>query len=192
MPIHGGTLGEAAAQFRDHLNRVLAQSITPAPLVLVAVGGLPRARVQLAFRQGGQATEVRLRSRRFGVLWLWLGQICESTVQNGQHRLRTVAYRYTLRVDGAREPLFRWEYEKELPPPGRHCRHHIQGIPLTIGRAKLSLDTLHVPTGFVTIEEIVRFCVVDLKVSALSTKWDEVLRKSYEKFKTKFAPRGEV
>lgn len=192
MPIQGGTLGHAAAQFRDHLNRLLARTITASPLVLVAVSDLPRPRVQLAFRQGGQAVEVPLRSRRCGRLWLWLGQTCESTVQERQHRLRTVAYRYTLRADGGREPLFRWEYEKELAPPARYCRHHIQGdIPLRIGRMRTSLNDLHVPTGFVTIEEVIRFCMVDLKVPSLSKDWHYVLVNSYQEFKTKFAPRGE-
>lgn len=112
---------------------------------------------------------------------------------DGRHRLRTVSYRYTLTPEGAREPLLRWEYEKVPGGGGRYCRHHRQGgVPLQFGRAEVPLNELHLPTGFVTIEEILRFCIVDLGVRYLSEDWHEILTNSYERFKTDFAPKGQL
>jgi len=190
VPITGRTLAEASAKFRDHLNDVLARTVTPTRLIMVeAVGSL--SRFQLAFRQGGAPVEAPL-STRFGRVGLYLGQTCESTVgDDGLHRLRTVSYRYTLTPDGAREPLVRWEYEKK--PKGPYCRHHLQGdLALPFGRTTVPLNDLHLPTGFTTVEEVLRFCIVDLGGPPLSENWDAILTRSYELFKEDFAPRGQL
>lgn len=52
-----------------------------------------------------------------------------------------------------------------------------------------TLNTWHLPTGFVTIEDILRFCIVDLGVPALNTTWHQRLEESYSAFKIRFAPR---
>jgi hypothetical protein len=183
------SLEEVAAIFRDHLNAVLARTVTRTRLVPLKV----KTGIQIAFRQGGAPTEALLHTR-YGRMALYLGQTCESVVtEQRAHRLRTVSYRYTLRHDDSQEPVFRWEYEKHPPHPGMHCRHHLQGdIPLRIGRRELSLNDLHLPTGFVTLEEVLRFCIVDLQVEPLSDNWHEILAESYEHFKTDFAPRGRL
>jgi hypothetical protein len=43
------------------------------------------------------------------------------------------------------------------------------------------------PTAFVTIEEVLRFCIVDLGARALDRNWHDVLTKSYQMFKGDFA-----
>jgi len=63
---------------------------------------------------------------------------------------------------------------------------------LQIGRETVALNDLHLPTGFVTVEEVLRFCIVDLAVKPLSDEWDATLMDSYEKFKGDFAPRGQL
>jgi len=40
----------------------------------------------------------------------------------------------------------------------------------------------------VTIEDILRFCIVDLGVEPLSANWHEILQESYELFREEFAP----
>lgn len=74
---------------------------------------------------------------------------------------------------------------------GNPCRHHLQG-PLLVpfGRHELNLNDFHLPTGYTTIEDVIRFCIVDLGASPLSRDWHETLEGSYRLFKTKFAPRG--
>lgn len=209
MPITGADLATAAAIFRDHLNEVLRRTVTKAQLTRLMVPG-PRA--ILSFRQGRPPRVEAQLSTRFGLMWLYLGQTCVSSVRaDGLHVLRTVSYRYTIRPDGMNKPLFRWEYEKD--PGNPYCRHHFQG-PITVPikhDTEVSLNDLHVPTGFVTVEEILRFCIVDLGVPPLSPAtpppapaepgdhdlrrqktWDEVLTESHERFKGDFAPRGQL
>jgi hypothetical protein len=121
---------------------------------------------------------------------LSLAQTCLTEREGEEHRLRTIRYRYTLRPDGDSEPRLRWEYVREFSE-GNPSRHHLQG-PITVpfGRRELNLNDLHLPTGYTTIEDVIRFCIVDLGVTALSSGWHEVLEESYRLFKTKFAPRG--
>ncbi len=91
--------------------------------------------------------------------------------------LRMVWYRYALRPQEQREPVFRWEYVGE--PEGadeRWARHHLQGpAPINLGAQYVSLNALHVPTGTVPIEEVVRFCINDLGTAPLPEDWDAIL-----------------
>lgn len=134
--------------------------------------------------------EVPLQTR-FGVAHLSIAQTCLTEREpDGEHRLRTIRYRYALRPEGDSEPQLRWEYVREFSEDNP-CRHHLQGpVSVPFGRRELNLNDLHLPTGYTTIEDVIRFCIVDLGVSPLSSGWHEVLEESYRLFKTKFAPRG--
>lgn len=178
MPITGRTPREAAQKFCDHVNRVLAKTVTRARVIPLEVRGVPR--IQITFRQAGQPTTALLRSR-FGPVKFYFGQVCDSVVRPDKlHELRTVTYTYTLTPDRTVKPLLRWEYVREPAPEDRWCRHHFQGpIMLEVNQHKVSLDDMHLPTGYVSFEEVVRFCIVDLKVPMLSRDWDKTLRASY-------------
>lgn len=182
MPITGRSLWHATLQLCEHLNHVLATTVTQTRLVPVE----PRAGatlIHVSFRQRGQPIEAPL-AARFGRLRLYLGQVCDGVpLKDGQVQLRTLGYKYTLTVDDEVEPLFRWEFGRQMP--GFYCRHHLQGaVPLQIGRHAVSLNDLHLPTGYVRVEEILRFCVADLGVRPRSEEWDWVLRDSYERLKS--------
>jgi hypothetical protein len=183
MPIQGQTLREAAQRFCDHVNYVLTRTVTETRLVVFDVP----PRIQVTFRQGGQPIEARLQTR-FGPMRFYFGQVCESVrTPDGIHELRTIAYRYTLTSENDTEPLLRWEYVKFPPADALWCRHHLQGpVRLQIQEHSLSLNDLHLPTGYVPFEEVLRFCIVDLGVSPLASDWDRVLRESYDLFKTEF------
>lgn len=189
MAIEGATLEEATRAFREHMNGLLARTVTRTRLVtLPHHGRIQAASVQVAFRQGGRATEARLHTR-YGPMHLYLGQRCESAMRGRRHRLVTAAYRYTLRAEGKHDPLLRWEYERRWPHSGaRWCRHHLQGdVPVPLGDGSVSLNALHTPTGYVTVEEVLRFCIVDLGVAPLAADWHEQLEASYALFKGDFA-----
>ena len=183
MPIRGRTLRKAAQNFCNHANRVLNRTVTKTRLLVIDVP----PRVQVTFRQGGRPVEAKLQTR-FGPIGLYFGQVCDSVVdQDGLHTLRTIEYKYTLTPAGADEPLLRWEYVKHLPPGAEWCRHHLQGpVDLEIHRHSVPLDDLHLPTGYVTFEEVLRFCIVDLGVRPLHRDWSAILRQSYEQFKAEF------
>lgn len=114
---------------------------------------------------------------------LYIGQLCDSVETKDGRQFTTAKYRYTLTPEGTDEPLLRWEYDRVTE--GAWCRHHLQGtVPVAFGRgASPVLNELHLPTGYVTIEEILRFCIVDLEVRPLSADWDAILTESYERFK---------
>jgi hypothetical protein len=103
-------------------------------------------------------------------------------MDNRRVRLRAAWYRYTLQPEGHRDPMFRWEYVSE--PEGGDAfwaRHHIQGpAPIDVGSQYVSLNDLHVPTGPVLIEEVIRFCINDLGVAPSSDEWDAILVESAE------------
>lgn len=176
------------AEFRDHLNRVLHRTLTQAPLSLVKF----TKGFSLGFRRSGllDPAEVELQTE-VGVVHLSVAQMCLAERESdGEHRLRTIRYRYALRPEGNSEPRLRWEYVREFSE-GNPCRHHLQGpVAVPFGRHELNLNALHLPTGYTTIEDVIRFCIIDLGVSPLSSGWHEVLEDSYRLFKTKFAPRG--
>jgi hypothetical protein len=177
------SLAEAVRQFREHLNRLLALTVTEVPLVFIERAR--RSRFVLGFRQGGEAQQAPLRTR-FGPMGLYVGQVCESEpVEGNRHRLVTTHYRYTLTLDGHSEALFRWDYEKRYPDAyARWCRHHLQGdVPLPLG---VNLNALHLPTGYTLLEDVIRFCLVDLEVAPLSRSWHEELEVSYAVFKSEF------
>jgi hypothetical protein len=185
VSLEARSLGDAISKYADHLNRLLARTITQTRLVaFTAETSQPRrpTRMDLAFRRGGRVIQAPL-STRFGRIDLFIAQLCESIVTEARtHILRAVKYAYHLTPPGNQQPAVRWEYDGQpVDPSARWCRHHLQGpITLPIGdRRGLLLNDLHLPTGRVPIEEVVRFCIVDLEVKPLSRDWYEVLEESY-------------
>jgi hypothetical protein len=81
---------------------------------------------------------------------------------DGLHTLNIVKYAYDLTSPGARERTLRWEYDGlTTDSEARWCRHHLQGpveLPLAGGH-RPRLNDFHLPTGWVPIEEVLRFCV---------------------------------
>lgn len=83
------------------------------------------------------------------------------------------------------EAEVRFEYvSREIDPSARWCRHHVQfhrdshsSLP------DFSLSKLHIPTGWVTIENVIRFLVSDLGIHPLTETWEEELKKSEEQFR---------
>jgi hypothetical protein len=185
MPIEGDSLQAVSRQFCERLNRLLAKTISQQRLIALATFG---PLVNISFRQAGPdriAQTAKLRTR-FGEMGLFVGFICGATqVKRTTVRLYISQYKYTLTPKGSTDPLWRWEYLREWPgEDDRYCRHHVQGdIPVSIARRRLSLNDLHLPTGYVALEDIIRFCLVDLRARRLSTDWHKILQESYQQFK---------
>ncbi|MFN8636536.1 MAG: hypothetical protein U0893_22030 [Chloroflexota bacterium] len=91
-------------------------------------------------------------------------------------------YRYALHAgtDLRSEPVVRWELDLQpADPQARWSRRHLQGpIPLDFGGRSISLNDVHLPTGPIALEDVIRFCIHDLGVPALSPDWDEILLRS--------------
>jgi len=212
MAIEGRTLGAAAGRFRDHLNTLLHKTITQHPLSMVPYTndkGVPQ--MQLTFRDHILPSAARVHSRLCGDLDLYIGQVCEAREDaKGRKRLYTASYRYSLSPAGEPESVFRWDYVRKWPyqvveeetgqvPPEREkwCRHHLQGTPLiNLGDHQFCLQDVHLPTGYVAIEDVIRFCFTDLGVQPLTDEeeWHDLLNASYAQFIDDFVvdePDGE-
>jgi hypothetical protein len=186
VAIKGETIHDAAKVFAEHVNSVLARTVTPMPVISIVVKDRTMTRIQLAFRQGAAATSARI-ATRYGRMGLYVGQVLEAEpAADGLQRLRTVKYTYTVSPSHDPEPIFRWEYVRNVGT-AKWCRHHLQGpVQVKLNRQTVELNDLHLPTGYVPFEEILRFCIVDLGVKPLTPEWDDVLRESYAKFRTEF------
>jgi hypothetical protein len=190
MPIVGKDVRDVVQQLTDYYNRLLSTTVTRTRLVVFDVGDSDLLRI--AFRQGGVPIEAPLRTR-FGPMWLSIGQVCAALPYEGRVVPTTLRYRYTIRADDQDEPTFRWEYlsRRQLRHGDRYCRHHLQGpLDIPFGNGILDLNKVHLPTGYVTIEEVIRFCLVDLEAPPLTSEWEQVLTDSYEEFKSSLAPRN--
>lgn len=127
---------------------------------------------------------------------LYIGQIGVSEIDdNGEHFFRTIQYRYALMPERHSEPQIRWKYVRFPRKHETFSRYHIQGpISLNLFDAQhkqITLNDLHLPTGWVPVEEVLRFCIVDLGVRPLSPDWDEILRESERLSRVEFATTGE-
>jgi len=176
----GDTPNETFQLFRDHLNDLLHKTITDASLLQTKTGD----RASLEFRQGKSSVAVKLGKRYY----LYLGQTLQAKkIEQGTYRLKTLAYAYRIAEGPQREDkwIVRWEYNSRDHQEGFHPRNHCH-LPLDLvcfGNRMLSLNKMHIPTGWVTIEEVIRFLIHELKVKAKSAGWDKYLRESEDKFR---------
>lgn len=121
----------------------------------------------------------------FGRLYLYLGQLLEAVPEAQRFRLRTRRYWYRLQAapELTAQALLRWEYDTDAPRSGPP-RHHVQ-MPayLAAGSGRLDLDKIHLPTGWVTMEEVIRFAIVELGVKPpCGAEWPDVLSESERVF----------
>lgn len=192
MPIVGETPTDAVDEFVDHVNDVLSQTITGHRVQKLDVPAKRLTYVSFQRRKGSPTT-ARLNTR-FGAMRFMFWQILGTNqVDDGRFELYTRNYAYRLTMANDRQPFVRWEYFRPQGIGQVNCRHHLQGpIELKMGQQTASLDGFHLPTGWVTFEEVARFCIVDLEVPPRRRNWNRVLLNSYEKFKKEFAPLGQV
>jgi hypothetical protein len=200
MSMVGRSIEEAARKLTDHLNGVLCRTLTETRLQLTSTRNAPC--VNIGFRSHGGHAEGACFSSDYGQLSLSLSQNFESLAgADGMHDLRTTGYWYYLFDSGGRS-FMRWEYSRFYPTretwplnqgkldkdwvePKYYPRHHTQ-VETTLDRNGriLDLDRLHVPTGYVPIEDIVRFCIEDLgaRFRHRASDWHQVLQESYHLF----------
>jgi len=178
-----GLLGKSAEhafhRFRDHLSQLLNKTITQAPLTLTQA---PDNRAYLEFpkKEGRICVPVG----RVG-FHLFIGQTLEAV--RPHYRLKTLAYAYRI-TEGPTfddRTLFRWEYNARQYKESLAPRHHFHFPASLTCQNRRTLDTteLHIPTGWVTIEEIIRFFIHELKVKSREKQWDKLLCESEEKFR---------
>lgn len=175
------TLQSAFNPFVRQMNSLLHATLTIHPLQPQPVLGGAGER-SFAFGGDGYAA---LHSAAHGALWLFLAQRCRLS---DDARLETIEYSYGIGPADQFKPTLRWDYRKRLDAGQTFCRHHLQGKQvMKLGTGEFELDDLHLPTGYVPIEEIIRFCINDLGVPPRSDDWDERLTVSCADFRARLA-----
>jgi hypothetical protein len=172
--LEADTARAAIETFKDHLNGLLARTITQTPLAALQVGSA----ATIEFRENGIARPIQIDD-----IFLFVNQSVRVTKEGKRRfRLKTLTYSYRIADGPAREDwLFRWEYVSRESEQGRglHPRHHCH---LPFDHGCLTRKT-HIPTGWVLLEEVIRFLIHELDVDPLTEDWDEILQESEEQFR---------
>lgn len=193
MPIEARSPRECFDKFREHVAGVVAGVLSPTPPILVR-----RGPVQTLATMSFASDQVMSLETRLGRLQFFLGQGIEAYERDGsrdRYTLRTRAYSYRLHWSDGSEFL-RWEYVREHrpeikdppKPPRNHV--HVHGHVADLDGERVELKKLHLPTGWTTFEDIVRFLITDLGVKPLDDNWPVVLMQSEKLFRDRFVPAG--
>lgn len=172
MAITARTSDECFERFRKHVGGLVADMLpTSCPMICQRPAKrLPQDRRVLRFACG-DSDAVRLETRGHVPVYLYIAQELQTSLEGGQQRLRTVAYWYKLYTEASLaedDAVVRWEYAAAAPGSGGPCRHHVQfgrmvvGVPF--GSGVFDFTRFHMPTGWVTMEEVFRFLVHELGV----------------------------
>ncbi|SRR5712692_1322542 len=184
MPLTARTPREAFRIFQDHLNGVLNKVLTRYRLRFV-VSGVKQDQASLAFfnaRSISIAIPLPPSPR-----YLYLGQELKAIPEGKEYVLRTLKYGYRIQRTALLqdEAEVRFEYvSREMEPSARYSRHHVQfHRDYHTVHEDFSPTKLHIPTGWVTIENVIRFLITDLGIPPLIETWEEELRESEEQFR---------
>jgi hypothetical protein len=181
VPLPARTSREAFRALQGHVNGMLNKVLT-------------RYRLEFFVRTAAQdqATLAFFDRRRVAVavslppsLWyLHLGLELKAVPEEKGYGLQMLKYAYRIQRTPSLqdEAEVRFEYvSRELDPSARWCRHHVQfHRDYQNVRDSFSPNELHIPTGWVTIENVIRFLITDMRVPPLIEQWEEELEKSEE------------
>ena len=184
MPLSARTPREAFRVFQDHVNGILNKVLTRYRLEFF-VSTATRDQATLAFFDRRRvAVAVPLAPSPW---YLYLGLELKAVAEEQGYGLQALKYAYRIQRTPSleEEAEVRFEYvSPEMDPSASWCRHHIQfHRDYHEVRSDFSPSKLHIPTGWVTIENVIRFLITDLGVSPLTEEWDEELRRSEEQFR---------
>jgi hypothetical protein len=179
----GDRPAEVFRQFRDHISGLLNKTVTDAPLSLTHRKDSTFA--QFAFRD---QSEVAMAAPLFsGGLFLAVSQDLETQQKPDKTwNLLTRAYSYHLLEGSSPDSkwIIRWEYVSRSRRHNEHPRHHVHiATVVDTPAGQMDLDKLHLSTGWVTIEEVIRFLIAEMGVKSKISNWDEELIESEELFK---------
>lgn len=184
MPIIERRPGKCFKRFRDHMRRTVEKTL-PLPAHVRLDTTVSGNTGTLEFVRGdGLQTAIPLQTADCGEVYFALTQVLEAVRERAKYRLTTKEYGYRLlnRAEPTADAVLRWEYVSDADRD-KWCRHHVQiGASLPFGEGQIDLNRLHSPTGWVTIEEMIRFLIYDLGVTPVSDEWPAALEESEREF----------
>ncbi len=155
------------------------------------VASLRRNKDMLASGSMSEDTEfIQLRCKGNTKLYFELDQHIEvlkiSTQRGDRYRVSTLRYIYCIWSDPD-TPLIAWHYHPDLdvPFPHFHVYDRLDEADKKIGLKVSTLHGLHIPSGRVSLEEVIRFAIVELGVVPHKSRehdWSEVLRQTSARF----------
>src|SRR5262245_13560855 len=129
MSIRGATPKECFDRFGRHVRTLVSAVLGPTYHVTISAGADPLQRDMQVGERG--ADYVSLGTNKGGVVYFSLAQdlIVFPIGNNSGFQLKTRQYWYKVfdvQPDLDDEPLFRWEYQADVPVGKQWCRHHFQ------------------------------------------------------------------
>lgn len=107
--------------------------------------------------------------------------IVEATGPRGPYKVKTTAYFYSLEEDGGKEILtYQWHPKGVCKFPHIHL-----GSSSKLGLK--TLNKLHLPTGRIALEQVLRLAVEELGVKPVKTDWSIILSEAqglFEQWRT--------
>jgi hypothetical protein len=187
MPIIERTPKAAFDVFTDHVRRLVASTVSVRyPLIAVP----SETKLVLSFREGNVPIAIPIDTEGYGRVFFYLGQALEAVADSGGYRLTTKQYWYRLQLEPAStaKAVLRWEYDATTERD-RHARHHTQiAAAVQLGAGSLNLNKAHIPTGWVTFEEVIRFLIHDLGLAPpCGDDWPNELANSEREFFENFS-----
>lgn len=99
---------------------------------------------------------------------------------SGPYRVQTLAYEYSVqREDGTEMVAFHWHPFGDSPVTTPHF--HVGST--VLAPDQVITGKLHVPTSRIAVEQVLRWCITELGVSALRDDWERVLNDGEDVFK---------
>ena len=101
----------------------------------------------------------------------------QRTLQN----VRLVSYEYRLLDPNQREIIaFHWHPTglSNVSDPHLHLSSRLNPIEMGRNQEPLDLADMHIPTGFVTLEDVVRLLITEFGVTPHRDDWDDLLREN--------------
>lgn len=201
MAISGRTPDDCVDQFLTHV-RGLAGKMLPTVCPLLCPRGPKSAAALppriLRFANPTAHHAIPLETRAHGSIYFYMAQELTTEPHADGFALRTKKYWYKIyerspAVDG--DAIVRWEYASADKVHDTPCRHHVQFgkmvQPYPLGASHFDFTRFHMPTGWVTMEEIFRFLVCEFGVKPpCGAAWPSVLAEGEDHFFNRATDRG--
>lgn len=189
MPITGKTAKECFNVFSSHISKLIANVLPSKCQVRIRKVNADRAVLEYLKADGSL---VPLKTK-FGTIYFSAWQFLQTSKQtNRKYQLKTVQYSYriqnTSNAQGC-DAVLRWEYEPKSND--QHCRHHFHAsTKVALAEDFLDLNKCHLPNGWIMIEEVLRFLIVELGVKPpCKDNWGEILANSEKDFYESFTSK---
>jgi len=197
VPIFAHKPWAAFKKFEAHVQRLVGQLLpTQQPVNLIGASGDDyTAYLGFAPSPGSTRPTVALDTTHGRVQFYFRQELHAEHEKGNGFRLTTRRYWYHLYKGDTIDAFMRWEYvDRKLEPEARYPRHHLHihevVLPIDGSSAGIDLKKTHLPTGWVTLEEVLRFLINELGVtSSCGDRWDQELRDGERRFYEEFTSK---